>query len=57
MLEISTISLVLRAHEIVDIFNIFDEIYSVFTLKKSISSISFAFETKYSLAKKGEREM
>ena len=34
MLKISAISLVLRTREISDIFNTFDEIYLVFTLKK-----------------------
>ena len=34
VLKISAISLVLRAREIADIFNTFDEIYLVFTLKK-----------------------
>ena len=33
MLKISAISLVLRTREITDIFNAFDEIYLVFTLK------------------------
>ena len=35
MLKISAISLVLRTREITDIFNTFDEIYLVFTSKKS----------------------
>ena len=34
VLKISAISLVLRTREISDIFNTFDEIYLVFTLKK-----------------------
>ena len=34
VLKISAISLVLRTREITDIFNTFDEIYLVFTLKK-----------------------
>ena len=34
VLKMSAISLVLRTREITDIFNTFDEIYLVFTLKK-----------------------
>ena len=39
VLKISAISLVLRTHEITDIFNTFDEINLAFTEKKLISSI------------------